>query len=228
VHQGEPLLLSFSGGKDSVMALAALEADPAWQVVGLLATVDSVEQRLTMHGIALALVQAQSRSLGMPLRVMRVPPNADNAAYRNALEEALDEVRMLHPRLGHVAFGDLHLADIRAWRESLLRELGWKAVFPLWGADTATLARRMIDERWKARLVCVDRQQLDPHFLGRDFDAALLAELPPTCDPCGEHGEFHTFTYDGPAFDHPVAFNQTPPISDEGRFRRIDLTPDPG
>jgi uncharacterized protein (TIGR00290 family) len=225
---GDPVLLAFSGGKDSVLALATLAADPAWQVVGLLATVDSIEQRVTMHGVPLTLVSAQARALGMPLRIMRVPPHADNPAYRHALEEALDEARMLNPRLSHIAFGDLHLADIRAWRETLVHELGWTALFPLWGADTAKLAQRVIDEGWKARLICVDSQQLDPHFLGRDFDAALLAELPPTCDPCGEHGEFHTFTYDGPAFDHPVAFNQTPPISDEGRFRRIDLTPDPG
>ncbi|HRQ64325.1 MAG TPA: ATP-binding protein [Xanthomonadaceae bacterium] len=226
MRQSEPVLLSFSGGKDSVMALATLESDPAWQVVGLLVTVDQNEN-LAMHGVPLSLVSVQARALGVPLRIMRVPPNADNPAYRHALEESLEEARMLHPRLSHIAFGDLHLADIRAWREALVRELGWTPLFPLWGADTATLARRVVNEGWKARLVCVDSQQLDARFLGRDFDAALLAELPPSCDPCGEHGEFHTFAYDGPAFDHPVAFTQTPPGPDEGRFRRIDLAPDP-
>ncbi len=220
----EPVLLAFSGGKDSIMALAALAADPGFTVVGLLATVDRDDDRLCMHGVPLSLISAQARALGMPLRVMRVPPGADDRAYRNALEEALDEARMLHPALSHIAFGDLHLADIRAWREALADELGWTAVFPLWGSDTGELAQRVVAEGWKARLMCVDGEQLDPALLGREYDADLLADLPPDCDPCGENGEFHTFVHDGPDFDMPVAARAVGMTSD-GRFHRLVLEP---
>lgn len=223
VQQSRPILLAFSGGKDSLMALAALESDPAWQVVGLLVTANE-NDLLAMHGVPLALISAQARALGIPLRVMRVPANADNRTYGLALEEALDDARRLNPRLEHMAFGDLHLADIRAWRDALLQPLGWQATFPLWGVDSARLARRMIDEGWKARLICIDRRQLDPSFLGRDFDHALLAEMPAGCDPCGENGEFHTFVSDGPAFDSPVAAEDAG-TEDDGRFRRIRLRP---
>jgi uncharacterized protein (TIGR00290 family) len=225
--RSEPVLLASSGGKDSLLALAALSAEARFEVVGLLATVDADQERVTMHGVPLALVAAQARALGLPLRVMRIARGADNAGYALALEETLEDARRLSPRLRHLAFGDLHLADVRAWREALLGKLGWQALFPLWGRDTAALARQCIEDGWKARLVCIDTEQLDARFAGRDFDQALLAELPPDCDPCGENGEFHTFVYDGPAFDHPVAFAQTEPGPDEGRFRRVDLAPVP-
>jgi uncharacterized protein (TIGR00290 family) len=221
---GEPVLLAFSGGKDSLMALSALAADVRHEVVALLLTVDSRAERVAMHGVPLALVASQAQALGLPLRVMRIPPGADDRAYALALEEALEDARRLSPRLRHLAFGDLHLADVRAWRESLLSRLGWEALFPLWGRDTAMLARRVIDGGFEARIVCVDRERLDPRFLGRSFDPTLLAELPPECDPCGERGEFHTFVSQGPAFAFPVA-TADDGVEDDGRFLRLRLRP---
>jgi uncharacterized protein (TIGR00290 family) len=221
---GEPVLLAFSGGKDSLMALSALAADVRHEVVALLLTVDTQEARTAMHGVPETLVAAQARALGLPLRVMRVAPGANDRAYALAMEEALEDARRLSPRLRKIAFGDLHLADVRAWRESLLSRLGWEALFPLWGRDTAMLARQVIDAGWEARVVCVDRERLDPRFLGRSFDPALLAELPPGCDPCGERGEFHTFVSHGPAFAYPVATADAG-IEDDGRFVRLRLRP---
>ncbi|MBN8727177.1 MAG: ATP-binding protein [Xanthomonadales bacterium] len=223
-----PLLVAWSGGKDAAFALARLRADPEWRVAGLLTTfVDEGAGgwRVASHGLRRDIIAAQARALGLPLFEMRQPPKAANDVYLAALAEALATARAAVPGLAHLAHGDLALADLRAWREATLAELGWQALFPLWGEDTAVLARRMIADGWRAILCCVDTAQLDPAFCGRDFDPALLANLPAGCDPCGENGEFHTCAYAGPLWSQPLALLRGARVRREGRFECIELLP---
>lgn len=221
-----PLLVAWSGGKDAAFALARLRTDPEWQIAGLLTTfVDAGtgEPRVASHGLRRAVVAAQAEALGLPLFEMHQPPAAGNEAYLAALATALHTARAARPGLAHLAFGDLALADLRAWREATLAPLGWSALFPLWGEDTAALARRMIAGGLRAVLCCVDTTQLDPAFCGRAFDAALLADLPGGCDPCGENGEFHTCVHAGPGWAWPLALRRGARGRRAGRFECLDL-----
>ncbi|MDW8479063.1 MAG: DUF2784 family protein [Xanthomonadales bacterium] len=198
-----PIVLATGGGKDSILALDALLGSGRWHVSALLVTVwegADGSERVAGHGIPLAAVRAQARALGLPLRIMRIPAGGGDRRYREALAEALEQLAWLEPRLAHLAFGDLFLADIRRYREDLLASLGFEAVFPLWGRPTRELAGSFLAAGWRARVVAVDRRRLPPALLGREYDERLLAELPPDCDPCGENGEFHTFVYGGPRF----------------------------
>ncbi len=216
-----PTLLAWSGGKDAAWALHAMRASGRHEVVGLLSTIDAGDGRAAMQGIRADVLQAQARAAGLPLIEARQPPRPDNATYEACFARALDEARARWPGIAHVAFGDLHLADIRAWREDLCARLGWTAVFPLFGLDTAALAHAMIDGGLRARLCCVDTTRLDPAFAGRGFDAALLGALPPGIDPCGENGEFHTCVEDGPMLRTPVPVEASGARRD-GAFARVD------
>jgi uncharacterized protein (TIGR00290 family) len=216
-------LLSWSGGKDSALALRALRADPAVRVDALLTTVTDAYDRVSMHGVRRPLLEAQAAALGVPLEVVRIPPACSNADYEAAFGGALAGWA---GRGGEaVAFGDLFLADVRAYRERLVAERapGLAARFPLWGWDTAGTARAFVADGFRAVLVCVDPRQIDPALCGREYDAALLAELPPGADPCGENGEFHTFVYDGPGFTRPVSFARGE-VVERGGFWFCDLT----
>jgi diphthamide synthase (EF-2-diphthine--ammonia ligase) len=153
-----------------------------------------------------------------------IPAAASNAVYEEALATALATLRRHRPDVRHLAFGDLFLADVRAYRERLLLSLGWIAVFPLWGRDTAMLARDFVAAGYRAVVTCVDTTQLGPEFAGRDFDAAFLAELPAAVDPCGERGEFHTCVYAGPIFPQPLALEAGARVRRDGRFEYCDLT----
>ena len=214
-----PLLLSWSGGKDSAWTLHALRQDPRWRVVGLVTTVTAEYERISIHGLRREILQAQAAACGLPVVEARIPPRADNATYEAAFGDALQGFEGVR----HIAFGDLFLADVRAYREALCARLGWTPVFPLFGADTAALAREMIDGGLRATLCCIDTTQLDARFVGRDFDAALLAELPDGVDPCGERGEFHTCAFAGPMFDRPLALRTGDRILRDHRFQYIDL-----
>jgi uncharacterized protein (TIGR00290 family) len=198
----EPVLLAWSGGKDSALALDALRADAAVQVEALITTVTAGYERISMHGVRRTLLEAQAAAVGLPLLEARIPRRASNDAYEAAFAAALGSARAAG--VTRVAFGDLFLTDVRAYRERQLGELGMRGLFPLWLRDTATLAREFITRRFQAVLVCVDPARLDPSFAGRFFDAALLRDLPTGVDPCGENGEFHTFVFDGPGFRYPV------------------------
>ena len=199
-----PVALAWSGGKDSSLALAALQNDPAFEPVALLTTVTGDYDRISMHGVRRSILEAQVRQLRLPLVEATIPPAASNAIYEEAFAAALNSLRLMHPDLRHLAFGDLFLTDVRAYRERLLNQLGWTPVFPLWGRDTGRLAREFINQGFRAILTCVDTTQLEPEFAGREFDSALLADLPDAVDPCGERGEFHTCVYDGPIFRQPL------------------------
>lgn len=220
----EPVLLAWSGGKDCLMALARLRADPRWRVVALLTTITRTFERVAMHGIRRDVLQAQAAAIGLPLVECAIEWPSDNDAYEAAHAEALLTARTRWPGLHHCAFGDLFLADVRAWREQQLAREGWSAVFPLWGSDTRTLSRGFLAEGNRARLTCVDTTQLDASFSGREYDAALLDALPALVDPCGERGEFHTLTYAGPLFAAPLHLQQGESILRDGRFQFTDFT----
>lgn len=184
------------------MALAAARADPELTVRGLLTTVDAATAEVPVHGVPLELVQAQARSLRLPLRVVELPWPCPNHVYEDRLARALADAAA--DGITRLVFGDLHLDDIRAYREELLADTPLRPLFPLWGRDTATLAREIIDAGVRAVLTCVDPRTTPATAAGRWFDHDLLSELAPSIDPCGENGEFHTFVVDGPGFERPV------------------------
>jgi uncharacterized protein (TIGR00290 family) len=219
-----PVLLSWSGGKDSAWTLHVLREDPRWNVVGLVTTITRDFDRVSIHGLRREVLHAQAAAAGLPVIEAVIPAHADNAAYEAAFAHALDAARARWPGLRHVAFGDLYLADVRAWREALCARLGWTALFPLFGADTAALAREMIDAGLRATLCCIDTRQLDAGFAGRAFDAGLLAALPASVDPCGENGEYHTCAGAGPMFAQPLALVEGERVLRDGRFMYCDLT----
>jgi uncharacterized protein (TIGR00290 family) len=196
------VLLSWSSGKDCAWALQLLREDPGVEVVGLLTTVDAAAGRVAMHGTRLEIVEAQARGVGLPLQVVPLPWPCPNAVYEERMARALEEAR--GRGVTHMAFGDLFLEDVRAYREAQLAGSGITPLFPLWGADTAVLARQMVDAGVEAILTCVDPAKLPPSFAGRRFDRSLLDALPPGVDPCGENGEFHTCVVAGPMFREAV------------------------
>ncbi|HKW12654.1 MAG TPA: hypothetical protein VJO33_19860 [Gemmatimonadaceae bacterium] len=219
------VLLSWSGGKDSALALAALAADPSVEVVGLLTSVTREYDRVSVHGVRRALLDAQAAALRLPLTEIALDPQSSNAAYETAFVAAVENARSRHPDLSAIAFGDLFLTDVRAYRERLLAGTGLTALFPLWGEPTPALAERCCALGIAARLVCVDTTQLSPGFVGRVFDRQLLADLPSTVDPCGERGEFHTFVSSGPGFASPVQYSIGEVVRREERFVYCDLDP---
>ena len=218
-----PVVLSWSGGKDSALALHALSQDASVEVVGLLTTMTDDYDRVGMHGVRRSLLEAQSARLGLPVFQSRIKAKSSNADYEASFLAALHEIRARRPDVRHVAFGDLFLDDVRRYRETLLARTDWQPLFPIWGEDTAALARRFISDGFAARLVCVDTTQLDGAFAGRPYDAELLRELPVACDPCGERGEFHTFVSDGPPFAEAIPYQCGERVLRDERFMYCDL-----
>jgi uncharacterized protein (TIGR00290 family) len=223
VSNPEPIIVSWSGGKDSALALSALQEDPAYRVVALLTTVTAGYDRISVHGVRRTLLEAQQRAIGLPIHEVVIEPQSSNAAYDTAVERALADVRQRYPDVRRIAYGDLFLEDVRRYREERLAPLDYEGCFPLWGKPTTALARDFIARGFEARLVCVDTTQLDAAFAGRAFDQALLSELPASVDPCGERGEFHTFVSAGPCFNVPVAYEVGDVVLRDGRFAYCDL-----
>jgi uncharacterized protein (TIGR00290 family) len=219
-------LLAWSSGKDSAWSLHVLRQRREVEVVGLLTTFNEAADRVAMHAVRRELVKAQARAAGLPLWPVALPSPCDNAAYEARMGQALAEAR--RRGVTHLAFGDLFLEDIRAYRERQLAGTGITPLFPLWGpaADTPALARAMLAAGLRAVLTCVDPRQLAGAFVGREFDAALLAEFPPTVDPCGERGEFHTFCYAAPVFAAPIRVRAGECVVRDG-FHFLDLLPAP-
>jgi uncharacterized protein (TIGR00290 family) len=218
-----PVVLAWSGGKDSSLALAALRADPALDVVALLTTVTGDYDRVSMHGVRRTILEAQVAELGLPLVEATISAAASNVIYEEAFAAALEVLRIQRSDLRHIAFGDLFLTDVRAYRERLLGPLGWTPLFPLWGRDTVQLAREFVGQEFRAILTCVDATQLDAEFAGREFDEALLNDLPDSVDPCGERGEFHTCVYAGPIFRRPLSLQRGERVRRDSRFEYCDL-----
>ena len=223
-----PLLLSWSGGKDAAWALHTLRRRDDVEVVGLVTTLTEGYERIAMQGIRHALLRAQSEACGLPVIEAWMPQRADNATYRASFADALTRARERWPGLSDIAFGDLFLQDIRAWREAQCAELGWTPHFPVFDPApgyTARLAQDMLAAGLRAQLTCVDTTQLDADFSGRAFDADLLRALPPSCDPCGENGEFHTVVHAGPMFAAPIAITRGETVLREERFAYTDFLP---
>ncbi|MGA9854948.1 MAG: ATP-binding protein [Gammaproteobacteria bacterium] len=217
------VILSWSGGKDSALALHALRQDACYEVRGLLTSVNQHYRRISMHGVRETLLDTQAEALGLPLFKIQLSEHPSNEEYEDKLRVELESFKTRGVR--HVAFGDLFLEDIRRYREKNMAQLNMNCVFPLWHRPTDKLAREFIALGFKALLCCVDGQALDVHFAGREYDETLLRELPTGVDPCGENGEFHTFVYAGPGFHRAIPLQRGECILRDQRFQFCDLLP---
>ncbi len=216
----ESIAMCFSGGKDSLLALQALQRENRYSVETLITTVTDAYDRVSMHGVRRSLVRAQAESLGIPLAEVAVPPESSNEVYERAMGREFD--RQHAAGIRRIAFGDIFLADLREYRERQLAHHGLEAVFPLWHRPTARLARSFIRDGFEAVTVCVSLSMLDASFAGRPFDATFLADLPASADPCGENGEFHTFVSAGPVFPRPIPVTRGEVVERDG-FAFCDL-----
>jgi uncharacterized protein (TIGR00290 family) len=196
------LWLSWSSGKDSAWALHALRRQGGYEIAGLLTTINQTASRVAMHAVREDLLERQAGAAGLPLIKVPIPSPCPNEAYEAAMAEAM--AKATQEKVSAVAFGDLFLEDVRRYREEKLAPTGIKPVFPIWGLETAALAREMVASGLRAHITCVDPKQLDPKFAGRTFDDAFLDDLPESVDPCGEKGEFHSFAWSGPMFSAPI------------------------
>jgi len=218
----EDVILCWSGGKDSALALDRLRQSDRYHVAALLTTVTEDYDRVSMHGVRRALVECQAAALGLPLQQVRIPAGCVNAQYEERMREALAIVQ------GHgiqrVAFGDIFLEDVRQYREANLARASMHGVFPLWKLPSDELAQEFLRLGFLAVVVVVDPSKLDRSFAGRAFDEAFLRDIPASVDPCGENGEFHTFVSDGPGFRSPVRFTTGAVVTRDG-FVYCDLMP---
>jgi uncharacterized protein (TIGR00290 family) len=208
------LLLSWSTGKDSAWALHCLRQSGEYEIVGLLTTLNAAFDRVAMHSTRRALLEAQARAAGLPLRTVPLPWPCSNDHYEAAMRTACDTA--IADGVDAMAFGDLFLEDVRRYRIDKLQGTGIEPVFPVWGIDTHQLARDMIAAGLRARVVCVDPGKLPREFAGRDFDSDFLRDLPAGVDPCGENGEFHTVVYAGPMFRESVAIESGEVVERDG------------
>lgn len=216
--------MSFSSGKDSAFALHVARREGELEVVGLLTTVTANFQRVSMHAVRRALLEAQAERLGLPLHVVEIPAPCSNDIYRERMSAAVE--RMKAEEVEVCIFGDLFLEDVRAYRERMLAGTGIAPSFPLWGRDTRQLAGEMLEAGVVAHLTCVDPRQIDRRFAGRRWDETLLAELPESADPCGERGEFHTFVSHAPGFSSPIPIALGEIVERDG-FVFADVSPMP-
>lgn len=220
-----PVVMSWSGGKDGAVALQELLRDDQFEVVALMTSMSEEYRRVSHHGVRETLVDQQAAAVGLPLKKVYLPSENNrpctNAVYKQMMGAALAGFRAQGIRT--VAFGDLFLEDLRAWREASLAEAGMSGLFPVWGRDTTQFANDFIRSGFRAYLSCVEGT-LGPQFVGRELDEDLLRDLPAGIDPCGERGEFHSFVYDGPIFAHPVPVTVGEIATRDGRHY-ADLLP---
>lgn len=217
------VVILWSGGKDSTLALCEVQRSQEYEAAALLTTITRDYDRISVHGVRIQLLDRQAASLGLPLEKMFISKGCSNEEYSSKLTSALATFR--GQGIEVVVAGDLFLEDIRRYREDLFREVGMRGVFPLWGRDTQHLASTFVAEGFEAVTVCVDSQALDASWAGRLFDEHFLADLPPGVDPCGENGEFHTFVYSGPPLKERVRWIGGEVILRDNRFYYCDLLP---
>jgi uncharacterized protein (TIGR00290 family) len=214
--------LAWSSGKDSLWALHLARESGEVAVVGLLVTITDPYRRVSMHGVRESLVEAQAAALGLPLHVVRIPSPCSHDEYEARMARAMEEAR--RSGVTHVVFGDVHLADVRAYREERLASVGMEAAFPLWGRASRALAEEIIAGGVRAVVTCLDPRKMPRELAGREFDGELLRQLPDEVDPCGENGEFHTFAWDGPGFAAPIAVEVGETVERDG-FVFTDVLP---
>ncbi len=216
------VLMSWSGGKDSCLALFEIQQARDYRIASLLTTVTRDYDRISMHGVRRVLLEHQATSLGVPLHQVLITKGASNEEYETNLIEAVSTYR--DRGIDSIVFGDLFLEDIKTYRDQFLARHDLRGIYPVWMRDTTEFIREFIELGFKAVLTCVDAKALDQSFAGRMIDHDFLAALPVNVDPCGENGEFHTFVYDGPNFAQPVAFSVGETVSRDG-FWFCDLVP---
>lgn len=216
------VLLSWSSGKDSAWALHELRQQSRLMVVGLIATINEQFDRVAMHAVRTTLLQQQAESVGLPLRLVRLPFPCSNEVYEERMSALICAAQA--EGIEGIAFGDLFLADVRQYRERMMEGTGIAPLFPLWGRPTHELAREMIAGGLRAQITCIDPRILPAALAGREYNSDFLDALPPGVDPCGENGEFHSFAFDGPMFSHPVAFSVGETVERDG-FIFTDLLP---
>jgi uncharacterized protein (TIGR00290 family) len=219
----EKSLLSWSGGKDSALALSRIKNDENYRLVAFLTSLTKDYNRVSMHGIRQVLLERQAESLGLPLERVYISKNSSNEEYEFKMGSVLN--KFIKNGVTSVVFGDVYLEDVRKYREENLSRIGMKAVFPLWGSDTSDLATEFMDSGFKAIIACIDSKFLDRKLVGREFDKAFLSELPTNVDPCGEKGEFHSFVYAGPIFKKEISFKKGRIVRRNDRFFFCDLIP---
>ena len=217
------VIVCWSGGKDSALALYEIQKAGSYEITALLTTLTEEYDRVSMHGVRRELIECQARLIGLPLERVYIPKDSSNGDYEARMAQMLSNYR--REGVETAVFGDVFLADVRRYREENLSKAGMKAVFPLWGRDTSELAGIFVGEGFKGVVTCVDSQFLDRRYVGRFFDKRFLAQLPQGVDPCGENGEFHSFVYDGPIFRGRVPFRRGKIVLREKRFYYCDLLP---
>ena len=197
-------LFNWSSGKDSALALYKILRNPDFIIECLLTSVNQQYQRISMHGVRVELLEAQANSIGLPLKIMQIPEMPTMEVYENVMSETLQEFKK--QGITHSVFGDIFLEDLRKYREDKLAQIGFEGIFPLWKIPTPDLIQEFISLGFKTIVVCVNERYLDKSFVGRIIDQDFINDLPENVDVCGENGEFHTFTFDGPLFSNPINF----------------------
>ena len=219
----ERVILSWSGGKDSAMVAYHLLASQKYEIAALLTTVTEGFDRISMHGVRRELLEMQASALGIPLRVVPIPKDCTNDIYESRMSQAFSHFKSCG--LTKIAFGDLFLADIKQYRDDRLAREGMTGLYPIWMRDTDELVRTFIGLGFKAKLSCVDTHAIDAAFAGREIDHQLLRDLPPSADPCGERGEYHSFVYAGPIFRSAIACRLGEMSMRLSRFNYCDILP---
>lgn len=216
------IVVSFSGGKDSALALHRLLKEGNWEIDSLLTTVTSDFNRVSMHGIREDLLERQAVSLGYNLRKVEIPKDCPNDVYQRKMGEAINQI--CADGIHYIMFGDIHLEDVKQYREKMLEGTGITPIFPLWKEKSELLINEFLSEGFRTRLVCVDTEQLDSVFLGREIDWKFVEDYPTDADICGENGEYHTFIFDGPIFSFPI--NHTLGEKHGKHFQFLDVIPE--
>lgn len=219
----EKVLFSWSGGKDSAIALYKIQRNQDYKILALFTTVTKDYDRISMHGVRRILLQKQVECMGLSLHEVFIPRNGSNEEYDSIMKEEM--IRFREKGISSVVFGDIFLEDVKNYRERNLSEVAMKGIFPIWNSDTADLAKDFIASGFKAVVTCVDSKALDEKFVGKILDEHFLSELPSNVDPCGENGEFHSFVFDGPIFKQAVKFKKGEVLLRDNRFYYCDLTP---
>lgn len=217
----EKIVVSFSGGKDCALAMNRLIKEGKWEIDSLLTTVTDDYNRTSMHGVREEFLEKQADSLGAKLRKVRIPSLCSNEIYQKKMADAVEQIK--EDGIRYIMFGDIHLKDVKEYREKMLEGTGLTPIFPIWGEEPDDLINEYLAEGFRTRLTCVDSEQLDPAFVGREIDPEFIAEYPPNADICGENGEYHTFVFDGPIFSFPIKHKVGENRIADNRFYYVDI-----